>query len=101
MTDPGDVTVMRMVQVRLRSGGHIRTFIEVEQLDVKELHRQLEEAQFVRIGDHTVVRSGDVESLELLEAERERQDRAHQTRARRRPRVERLVETRPFFLTSE
>jgi hypothetical protein len=100
MTDAGDSTVVRIVQVRLRSGSHIKTLIEVEQLDVGELHRQLEQAQFVRIGEHTVVRSGDVESLQLMDAERQRHDR-RQTRARRGPRVERLIETRPFFLTSE
>jgi hypothetical protein len=94
-----EATVIRMVQVRLRSGGHIRTLIEVEQLDVADLHRQLEASQFVRIGEHTVVRSGDVESLQLLEAQRERQRREQQTR--REPRVHHLLETRPFFLTSE
>ena len=49
------------MKIRLRSGGQIKTTIE--RVELSELHRELQQSQFVRVGDDTVVRSEDVEAI--------------------------------------
>ena len=123
MTQAAQATEAKLVEIRLRSGTTIKARTgSGHEADLAGLHRELESSEFVQIGDDTVVRSSDVEYLQLSDSEpgliesvmsrvgggsdgkdghssgRERQP-AHQPRRFTGPR--RLIETRPFFLTSE
>jgi hypothetical protein len=122
MTETGQTTASKLIEIRLRSGANIKARLdEGARPDLADLHRELGQAEFVRVGDNTVVRSSDVEYLQLREDDgglldslksrvagggsdggRNERPSAPETRSRPRPRgPRRLIETRPFFLTSE
>jgi hypothetical protein len=118
VTETGQGAPEKLVEIRLRSGNTLKARVDAgAEPDLADLHRQLEQSQFVRVGDDTVVRSSDVEYLRvadagtgLLDSLRSRvtggDDDGETTRESREPRPRyrgprRLIETRPFFLTSE
>src|SRR4051794_38199202 len=96
-------TTERTIEIRLRSGAKIRSRTSGEgRVGLDGLHRELHQSEFVRIGGGTNRRSADVESLQIKEDGKDkRTDGATRRHSPGRPRRRRLVETRPFFLTSE
>jgi hypothetical protein len=123
MTQAAQATGAKHVQIRLRSGTTIKARLgSGHGPDLAGLHRELESSEFVQIGDDTVVRSSDVEYLQLTDSEpgliesvmsrvgggdghkeprSPQRERGHEQQARRFSGPRRLIETRPFFLTSE
>ena len=124
MTQAAQATDAKHVQIRLRSGTTIKARLgSGHRADLASLHRELESSEFVQIGDDTVVRSSDVEYLQLSDSEpgliesvmsrvggggstsdgkdRQPSGREHTTQPRRFSGPRRLIETRPFLLTSE
>jgi len=96
-------TTEKTIEIRLRSGAKIRTRDGgAGTVGLDGLHRELQQSEFVRIGGDTIVRSADVESLQIKEDGKDkRRESATRHHSPARPRRRRLVETRPFFLTSE
>jgi hypothetical protein len=124
MTQTAQAAEAKLVQIRLRSGTTIKARVgSGHGPDLASLHRELESSEFVQIGDDTVVRSSDVEYLQLSDSEPgliesvksrvsgggsggdgrdgHSSRREHTTQPRRFSGPRRLIETRPFFLTSE
>src|SRR4051794_4283900 len=113
------------VEIRLRNGDPIKARAHGGQADVAGIHRTLQESEFVQVGDDTIVRSADVQSIQVREqgsglmdsirsrvsggngdgAEREDGHTTDHGSSRRgmtelgRDGAE--IETKPFFLTSE
>jgi hypothetical protein len=113
-----------VVEIRLRNGDTIKARTEGgASTDLAGIHRTLQESEFVQIGDDTVVRSADVQSIQVKssdsgglidsllsrvsgggehgEGEAAGQG-AHEWRTgRERTYSGAPIETKPFFLTSE
>jgi hypothetical protein len=99
-----------LAEITLEDGGRLVARLDEDGASaLEQLHRQLQESEFVRIGDDTLVRSAEVRWVQLRR-EQARGDRANVQRSRNAkapaqrssgPRVALLSETKPFFLTSE
>src|SRR3954463_8039129 len=55
------------VEIRLRNGDPIKARARGGQADVAGIHRTLQESEFVQVGDDTIVRSADVQSIQVRE----------------------------------
>jgi hypothetical protein len=111
-----------VVEIRLRDGETIKAKTEAAgAASIGELHRTLQSSEFVQVGQDTIVRSADVQSIQLRDrdsgglmdslrsrvgngGEDEESERRHPqpwAPAQHRPRDSGPSETKPFFLTSE
>jgi hypothetical protein len=111
-----------VVEIRLRNGDTMKARTDDgDAMDLAGIHRMLQSSEFVQIGDDTIVRSADVQSIQVRDRdsgglidsllsrvgggehrdEPEHHD-AHEWRpGRERPRSGAPIETKAFFLTSE
>jgi hypothetical protein len=113
------------VEIRLRNGETIKARSEGDSgTDLADIHRTLQDSEFVQIGDDTIVRSADVQSIQLRNRDSgglidslisrvsggggESGDDGSERRGGEEPSHERWqrydeppIETKPFFLTSE
>jgi hypothetical protein len=112
-----------VVEIRLRDGETIKAKTEdAAAPSIGELHRTLQSSEFVTVGEDTIVRSADVQTIQIKDRdpgglmdslrsrvggggghdeEPERRHRHSWAPAEHGPRDGGPSETKPFFLTSE
>jgi hypothetical protein len=112
-----------VVEIRLRDGETIKSKTEdAAAASIGELHQMLQSSEFVQVGQDTIVRSGDVQSIQIRDRdssglmdslrsrvggggghdeEPERQSAQGWAPVQHRTRDIGPSETKPFFLTSE
>jgi hypothetical protein len=122
MTEGVHEAELVVVEIRLRNGDTLKARTR-EGADIAGLHRTLQESEFVQVGDDTIVRSADVQSIQLRDREssglldtllsrvgggggdgndgRERRDSSDRGAVHERHYTGPPIETKPFFLTSE
>jgi hypothetical protein len=125
MSDEAKGVDLVIIEIRLRNGDTIKARADgSEGMDTAGIHRMLQDSEFVRVGDDTIVRSADVQSIQaehhdsggLIDSLISRvgggsdessddDSERHAAPQRGLDRVRRYedapIETKPFFLTSE
>jgi len=89
----------KLVRIGFRSGETIKVAAG-DAPDLGALYAQLQQSEFVQLGEDTIVRTGEVAYVRLAGEAKQSEDRSH-SRVSSAPRPHRLLETKPFFVTSE
>lgn len=123
MSEGAQGTEASVVEVRLRDGGTLKARSDGPAADLVAIQRALRESEFVQIGDDTIVRSAEVQSIQIksqasgglldslksrvpgsgddAEDRPRRREEADSGRGFRELGRQRLIETKPFLFTSE